>query len=53
MHRHFKMKGGSVVSNTIRRGDWVAKIDLEDAYLTVPIAEPHRKFLQFLWQSEI
>ena len=33
----FKMEGISTVRHTIREGDWLAKLDLKDAYLTVPI----------------
>lgn len=48
-HRKFKMEGISSVKHTIREGDWLTKLDLKDAYLTVPISEGHRKFLQFKW----
>ena len=29
----------------------MCSIDLKDAYLSVPIAEHHRKFLRFIWQG--
>ena len=45
----FKMEGISTVRHTIREGDWLAKLDLKDAYLTVPIFSHHRKFLRFQW----
>lgn len=48
-HHKFKMEGFSTVRHTVRKGDWLAKLDLKDAYLTVPIFEGHRKFLRFQW----
>ena len=33
----------------VRPGDWLAKVDLKDAYCTIPI---HRKFLRFLFQEK-
>ena len=48
---HFKMENLDTVRFTIRQDDWCAKIDLKDAYLTVPIWKGHRKFLQFLWKG--
>ncbi len=48
-YNHFKLEGIPTVKSTIREGDWLAKIDLKDAYLTVPIAPSHRKFLCFRW----
>ena len=32
-------------------GDWLAKIDLKDAYFLVPVHPSHQKFLQFQWQD--
>ena len=48
---HFKMEGFHMVKDLIRPQDWLAKIDLKDAYLLVPIHLDHRKYLQFRWQS--
>ena len=33
----FKMEGISTITHTIREGDWLSKLDLKDAYFTVPI----------------
>jgi hypothetical protein len=49
----FKMEGISTVRQTIREGDWLAKLDLKDTYLTVPIFFHHRKFLRFKWGRDI
>ena len=37
-----------------RKGDFFTKIDLQDAYLTIPIHPGDRKFLQFiLWEGSL
>ena len=35
--------------NCISPGDFMVSIDLKDAYFSVPIFQPHRKYLRFLW----
>ena len=45
---HFKMENLDTVKFVIRRGDWCAKLNLKDAYLTVPICHDHQKYLKFL-----
>jgi hypothetical protein len=35
------------------RQNWLAKLDLKDAYLAVPIVFHHRKFLRFKWGCDI
>ena len=44
---HFKMEGISLLKHMIRKGDYFAKLDLKDAYLTVPMCLEHRRYLQF------
>lgn len=50
VYRHFKMEGNSMLKHLVKQGDWFAKIDLRDAYLTVPIHPTHRRFLQLKWR---
>ena len=50
-NQHFKMEGIHKVKELLRRGDWMCSVDLKDAYLSVPIAESHRKFLRFIWEG--
>ena len=42
--------------NTLRHliinGNWMVKLGLKDAYLTVPVYEGHQKCLQFLWEGK-
>ena len=35
----------------MRKGCYMASVDLKDAYYTVPIAAEHQKFLKFLWRG--
>ena len=40
------------IRDVLHREDWMAKLDLQDAYFTVPIFLSHRKFLRFQWRME-
>jgi hypothetical protein len=48
-HMHFKMEGVNTVRHTIRQGDWLAKVDLKDAYFSVALNPSQRKFFCFKW----
>jgi hypothetical protein len=37
----------------IREGDWMVKVDLQDAYFTVAILHSHKKYLRFRWKKRI
>ena len=41
------MEGLETVRHLIRRNDWLVKLDLQDAYLTVPIDPNFHKYLRF------
>ena len=47
------MEGLETVKSLMRKGDWLVKLDLKDAYLTVPIFQEHQKFLRFCWKNRI
>jgi len=49
---HFKMEGIHTLKDLLTQGDWVAKVDLKDAYLAVPIHQSHQRFLQFQFQKK-
>lgn len=46
--QHFKMEGIHTLREIVAQDDWLAKLDLKDAYFTVPIDQEHRKFLRFV-----
>ena len=52
-HQHFKMEDIRCVKDLLNRGDYMCKLDLKDAYLSVPIAQCHRKYLKFAWQGTV
>ena len=52
VRRHFKMEGIVTVRHAVIQGDWLAKVDLKDAYFTIPVFEGHRRHLQFQWEGK-
>ena len=50
-YEHFKMEGIHMLKDLLKPNDFMAKIDLNDAYFTVPIWKGHQKFLRFLWKG--
>ncbi|XP_078534007.1 uncharacterized protein LOC144820300 [Lissotriton helveticus] len=53
IYRHFKMEGIHLLRDLLLQNDWLVRLDLKDAYLSVPIYPPHCRFLQFLWRDQI
>ena len=49
---HFKMESIKLVKGLIQEGDWLTKLDLKDAYLTLPVYQAHQKYLRFQWQDQ-
>ncbi|XP_056380443.1 uncharacterized protein LOC130275879 [Hyla sarda] len=51
-YHHFKMEGIHLLRDLLLPEDWLAKIDLKDAYLTVPMHHLSQPYLQFLWKDQ-
>ena len=51
--QHFKMEGIGVLKDLVRKGDYFCKMDLKDAYLTIPLHEEDQKFLQIKWREKL
>ena len=50
-YHHFKMEGIHMLKDMINPKDWLAKIDLKDAYFTVPINPSYQQYLCFQWEG--
>ena len=48
----FRMVTVNSVKETLWRGDWMATLDLKDAYFHVPIHQSHWKYLRFCINSQ-
>jgi hypothetical protein len=53
VNEHFKMENLETVRFLVRKGDWFVKLDLKDAYLTVPVHNSHQKYLRFQWEGRV
>ena len=53
VHHHFKMEGVKTVKGLMRKGDWLTKLDLKDAHLSVPMSPVHTHLLRFQWQNQM
>ncbi|XP_061491494.1 uncharacterized protein LOC133388926 [Rhineura floridana] len=51
-YRRFKMESLHSITDSLQEGDFLASIDLKEAYLRVPICIDHRKFLRFAFGSQ-
>ena len=50
--QHFKMEGIHTLKDLLRKGDWLAKIDLKDAFFSIPIHINHKQFLWFIFKEK-
>ena len=50
-YEHFKMEGVHMLRDLLRKDDYLVKVDLKDAYFTVPVWKNHQKFLRFVWKE--
>ena len=44
---HFHMETSQTVLQSLREGDWLVSLDLQDAYLQVPVHPSSRRYLRF------
>ena len=49
---HFKIEGINMLKDLLLENDWMASIDLKDAYLSVAVRTEYRKFLCFVWAEQ-
>ena len=51
--QHFKMEGIHTLRELIQPGDWLTKLDLKDAFFTIPIHHSHRHYLRFMFLEKV
>ena len=49
----FKMEGLHCVQNILKKGDYMCKLDLKDAHLSIPLNNVSRIFFRFLWSGKL
>ena len=49
----FQMETIQSVLLSVRQGDWMASIDLKEAYLQVPVHPTYRRFLRFMFRDTV
>ena len=50
---HFQMETIQSALLSVRQGDWMASIDLKEAYLQVPVHPDSRHFLRFVYRGRV
>ena len=50
---HFRMETIQSVLLSVRQGDWMASIDLKEAYLQIPVHPESRRFLRFVAHGQV
>lgn len=53
VYNHFKQETFNVVLDLIQKNDFFTKLDLSDAYFSVPIHEEYTKYLKFSWDGTL
>ena len=51
INEHFQMENISCLKQILNQNDFMIKLDLKDAYLTVGVHEQSQRYLRFIWQE--
>ena len=49
--QHFKMESINMLKDILKRGDYMTKVDLKDAYFMVPLRGKHHNLTRFTWKG--
>ena len=50
---HFTMEGPSRLKHIMHGGDWMCKLELKDAYFSLPLDRNSRTFFSFQWKGTL
>jgi len=50
---HFKMEGLHCLKDLLQPGDYMCKIDLKDAYFSIPLDQKSKKCTRFSWKGNL
>jgi len=50
--KHFKLEDGRTAAKIISKNNFLANLDLENAYFLIPVDESSSKYLRFIFQSQ-
>ena len=52
-HHSFKMKSLKSLRNILKQRNFMCKLDLNNAYFSIPLAEESKKFVRFYWERDL
>ena len=52
INEHFQMENISCLKQILNQNDFMVKLDLKDAYLTVGVHKQSQHYLRFIWQGQ-
>ena len=52
-YRKFTMETNRTILQSLKPGDWLASLDLKDAYFHVPIRPSHQHYLRFAYDDKV
>ena len=50
--QHFKIESITMLIDILRKGDYMPKVDLKDAYFMIPITKQHKHLMRFNWEKK-
>jgi len=50
-YKHFKMESIETAINCMKPGIYMGSVDLKDAFFSIPMYEPHQKYLKFVFNN--